>query len=188
MLTRRSLNIGAATLGAALTLSALPRPAFAASASQLTKSGLLSLQDLYADQPKSKILADKSVGILVFPTIVKAGFIVGAQTGNGVLYRSGVPVAFYNISSGSFGLQAGAQSFSYALFFMKESALVYLNKSAGWSIGAGPSIVVLDKGAAASVTSTTLTQDVYAIPFGQEGLMAGIGLEGSKITQIHPGP
>jgi lipid-binding SYLF domain-containing protein len=71
---------------------------------------------------------------------------------------------------------------------MNDTALQYLRSSHGWAIGSGPSVVVVDQGAAASLTSTTLTQDVYAVPFGQKGLMAGIGLEGSKITQIHPGP
>lgn len=96
------------------------------------------------------------------------------------------PTAYYNISAASFGLQAGGQTFSYALFFMNDAALAYLTKSDGWAIGSGPSVVVLDKGTAASLTSTTLSQDVYAIPFGQRGLMAGLGLEGSKITPIHP--
>ncbi len=104
------------------------------------------------------------------------------------MFEGGLPTNYYNISAASFGLQAGVQSFSYALFFMKDSALSYLEKSYGWSIGSGPSVVVLDKGAAASMTSTTLTQDVYAIPFGQTGLMAGIGLEGAKITAISVGP
>ncbi len=114
--------------------------------------------------------------------------MIGAQSGNGVLFEGGLPTGYYNISAGSFGLQAGVQSFSYALFFMTNSALSYLSSSHGWSIGSGPTVVVLDKGAAASITSTTLTQDVYAIPFGQTGLMAGIGLEGSKITSISVGP
>jgi len=80
------------------------------------------------------------------------------------------------------------QSFSYALFFMTHSALSYLESSHGWALGSGPSVVVLDKGAAASMTTTTLTQDVYAVPFGARGLMAGLGLEGSKITSISVGP
>lgn len=183
---RRTFIIGAASLAG---LSMATRPARAASSqAELDKSGVVALQTLYADQTNANMLAAKSVGILVFPTIVKAGFIVGAETGDGVLFIDKAPKAYYNISSASFGLQAGAQSFSYALFFINRSALEYLNKSDGWSLGSGPSIVVLDKGAAASITSTTLTQDVYAIPFGQEGLMAGLTLDGSKITQIHPGP
>jgi len=112
---------------------------------------------------------------------------VGAQSGNGVLFERGVPTGYYNISAASYGLQAGVQSFSYALFFMDRSALTYLTKSDGWSVGSGPSVVVLDQGMAKSLTTTTLTQDVYAIPFGQKGLMAGVGIEGSKITRINPG-
>ena len=92
---------------------------------------------------------------------------------------------YYKIGAASFGLQAGGQSFSYALFLMNDSALNYLNKSDGWAIGSGPSVVVVDKGAAMSTTSTTLAKDVYAFPFGQKGLMAGLGLEGSKITRIN---
>ncbi len=76
--------------------------------------------------------------------------------------------------------------FSYALFFMNDAALDYLNKSDGWAIGTGPSVVVVDQSLAASLTSTTLSQDVYAVPFGQKGLMAGIGIEGSKVTHITP--
>ena len=78
------------------------------------------------------------------------------------------------------------QSFSYALFFMDNESLNYLDNSAGWEVGVGPSIVVVDKGMAKSLTSTTLQKGVYAFIFGQEGLMAGIGLQGSKITRIHP--
>jgi len=167
---------------------ALAEPASAASATELIRASDAALANLYNKQPKAKLLGQRAKAILVFPSIVKAGFIVGAQTGNGVLFEGGLPTNYYNISAASFGLQAGVQSFSYALFFMKDSALSYLERSHGWSIGSGPSVVVLDKGAAASMTSTTLTQDVYAIPFGQTGLMAGFGLEGAKITAISVGP
>ena len=125
--------------------------------------------------------------MLVFPKIVKAGLIIGGQGGDGALRVGGSTVGYYNIAAASFGLQIGVQTFSYALFFVTASSLQYLQKSDGWSIGSGPSVVVVDKGAAASFTSTTLSQDVYAFPFGQHGLMAGIGIEGSKITRIHPG-
>lgn len=131
-------------------------------------------------------LGARAKAILVFPQIVKAGLLIGGQTGNGALLVNGAAIEYYNISAVSFGLQAGAQAFSYALFFVTDAALQYLKSSNGWAVGTGPSIVVLDKGAAAGITSTTLTQDVYAVPFGQQGLMAGLGLEGSKITRIHP--
>jgi lipid-binding SYLF domain-containing protein len=185
-ITRRSLvsSAGAAT---AVTLSG-SAAAYAASANQLIRDSDTALASLYAQQPKAKALANKSTAILVFPRIYKAGFIVGATTGDGVLFEAGLPTNYYNTSSASFGLQAGVQAFSLAMFFMNAAAVSYLSKSQGWSIGAGPSVVVIDQGMAKSMTSTTLTQDVYAVPFGARGLMAGLGLEGAKITQIHPGP
>ena len=186
ILTRRDAMAGVIST-AALTI-AFVAPASAASASKLIRDSDAALAKLYANEPKAKLLGNRAKAILVFPSIVKAGFIVGAQSGDGVLFEGGVPMNYYNISAASFGLQAGAQAFSYALFFMTTASVSYLESSHGWAIGSGPSVVVLDKGAAASMTSTTLSQDVYAIPFGQEGLMGGLGIEGSKITPISVGP
>ena len=183
--TRRSLLAGVATLAGG-TL-AQTSAAQAASARQISRDADHALRALYAAQPKARELGNRAKAILVFPKIIKAGLIVGGQGGDGVLLVGGKSAGYYNIAAASFGLQAGAQRFSYALFFMTDSALKYLQDSDGWAIGSGPSVVVMDKGAAASLTSTTLTQDVYAFPFGQRGLMAGLGLEGSKITRIHPG-
>ena len=157
-----------------------------ASAKEIDTDASAALKTLYSESTKARDMSKTAKGILIFPKIVKGGFLVGAQSGDGVLRIKGKPNAYYNISAGSFGLQAGVQAFSYAMFFMTQSALDYLEKSDGWQVGSGPSIVVIDKGAAASHTSTTLTQDVYAFPFGQKGLMAGLGLEGSKITHIKP--
>ena len=184
--TRRRLLMILAGLSGGFTLVSLP--AFAASAREINGEVDEALRLLYATQPKARDLARRARAILVFPKIIKAGLIIGGQSGNGALRIGGATVGYYNISAASFGLQAGGQRFRYALFFMNDAALRYLQSSHGWAIGSGPSVVVVDKGAAASLTSTTLTEDVYAIPFGQQGLMAGIGLEGSKITQIYPGP
>lgn len=185
MNTTRRILLTTSTL-AVLQALAWPTPGLAASAAELAKEASGALAQLYAKNPKTKELGSKATAILVFPKIVKAGLVIGGQSGDGALLRGGKAVAFYNISAASFGLQAGAQTFSYALFFMNEKALTYLDKSDGWAVGSGPSVVVADEAFARSVTSTTLTQDVYAVPFGQKGLMAGLGLEGSKITRIHP--
>jgi lipid-binding SYLF domain-containing protein len=115
--------------------------------------------------------------------VIKGGFLYGGQTGNGVLFQGGV-TGFYNTSAVSYGLQAGLQNYGYALFFMNQGALSYLNKSAGLELGVGPSVVVADAGFAKSYTSTTLTQDVYAFVFDQKGIMAGLGITGSKITRL----
>ena len=161
--------------------------AHASSAHQIDADANRALVKLYANQPKAAMLGKRARAVLVFPEIIKGAFLVGAQSGNGVLLIGGKPAGYYNISAASFGFQAGGKAFSYALFFMNNSALAYLNKSDGWAIGAGPSVVVVDKGFARGMTSTTLTQDVYAFPFGQRGLMGGLGLEGSKITHYTPG-
>ncbi|MDR3530008.1 MAG: lipid-binding SYLF domain-containing protein [Rhodopila sp.] len=184
--TRRQLLLTLAGLGGGLTL--VNSPAFAASAREIDAEVDQALRLLSSTQPKARDLSRRARAILVFPKIIKAGLIIGGQSGNGALRVGGKTVGYYNISAASFGLQAGGQRFSYALFFMNDAAVQYLQKSSGWAIGSGPSVVVVDQGAAASMTSTTLTEDVYAFPFGQKGLMAGLGLEGSKITQIHPGP
>jgi lipid-binding SYLF domain-containing protein len=159
--------------------------ASAATAAELNAKGQAALQRLYAQSPRAVRYARDAKAILVFPEIVKAGFVIGGQGGEGVLYIHGRPAGYFKIAAVSYGLQAGAQSFSYALFMMNNKALNYLNTNDRWQIGSGPSVVVIDKGAAMSTTSTTLTQDVYAMPFGQKGLMAGIGIEGSKITRIN---
>jgi lipid-binding SYLF domain-containing protein len=181
--TRRSL-FAALTVLAGGTATALA----ASSARQINNDVNRALGALFSAQPKARDLSKRAKAILVFPKIIKAGLLIGGQSGDGALRADGKTIGYYNISAASFGLQAGAQTFSYALFFMTDSALTYLQNSDGWAIGSGPSVVVMDKGAAASMTSTTLTQDVYAFPFGQRGLMAGLGLEGSKITRIQPGP
>jgi lipid-binding SYLF domain-containing protein len=161
-----------------------PHPALAASAAELDRDAQKALGDLYAKSPSAKTMGEKAIGVLVFPGIVKGGFIVGGQYGEGALIKDGKTVAYYNTVAASYGLQAGLQKFGYALFFMTDSALKWLDKSDGWEIGVGPSIVVVDAGAAASMTSTTLQSDIYAFFFDQKGLMAGIGLQGTKITRL----
>ena len=165
-------------------VGSVPQQASAATAAQLNAQGTAALHRLYAQSDRAVRYGRDAHAILVFPKIVKAGFIVGGQGGEGVLFVRGKPAGYYKIGALSYGLQAGGQSFSYALFLMNEKSIAYLQKSDGWAIGSGPSVVVVDKGAAMSTTSTTLAQDVYAFPFGQKGLMAGLGLEGSKITPI----
>lgn len=165
---------------------ALPAPARAATAAEIDRDASAALQKLYAHSPAAKALGAKAKGILVFPNIIKGGLMVGGQFGEGALKRRGKTVAYYNTASASFGLQAGAQTFGYALFFMDDAALGYLTRSDGWEIGVGPSVVVVDEGMAATLTSTTVQKGIYAFIFGQQGLMAGVGLQGSKITRIHP--
>lgn len=158
--------------------------ALAASATELTADGKAALDRLYAQSDKARQYGRDARAILVFPRIVKAGLVVGGQSGEGVLFVEGKPAGYYRISAASVGLQAGGQTFGYALFLMNDTAVSYLREHDGWAIGTGPSLVVLDAGAAAAVNTTTEKKDVYAFPFDQKGLMAGVDLEGSKISAI----
>ena len=150
----------------------------------LDMSSKEALNQLISSVPAAKALSEKAIAVLVFPSITKAGFVVGGQFGDGVMWKNGKPTAYYNTSGASFGLQAGAQTYGYALFFMKESALKSLDTANGFEVGVGPSVVVMDQGMGASHTTTTLQDDIYAFVFGQKGLMAGVGIQGNKITKI----
>jgi lipid-binding SYLF domain-containing protein len=163
---------------------ALPSPAFAASKSELNSSSKRALDRLVAEAPAAKALHAKAIAVLVFPSITKAGFMIGGQYGDGVLWQGGKPVAYYNTSGASYGLQAGAQTYGYAMFFLNKKGLDALNASDGFEVGVGPSVVVMDQGMAKTTTTKTYTEDVYAFIFSQKGLMAGLGIQGNKITKL----
>lgn len=161
-------------------------PAFAASAATIDQNSTAALEKLYATSPSAKLLGEKAKGILIFPGILKGGFIVGGQWGEGALRKGGKTVGYYRSVAASYGLQAGGQKFGYALFFMDDESLAYLDKSDGWEIGTGPSVVIVDKGVAKSIGTTASRDGVFAFIFSQKGLMAGISIQGSKISRIHP--
>ena len=129
---------------ATVTLIALnARVALAASASEIDSKANVALQTLYAKTPGAKALAMQAKGVLVFPSIVKGGFIIAGQYGDGALRLQGErkTVEYYRSIAASYGLQAGVQSFGYVLFFMDDESLTYLENSRGWEIGVGPSTV-----------------------------------------------
>jgi lipid-binding SYLF domain-containing protein len=165
-----------------------PTIALAVSAKTIDRDARSALDNLYKHTPGAKALADKAVAVLVFPSIVKGGFIIAGQFGDGALRKKGKSVAYYRSLAGSYGYQAGIQAFGYVLFFMDDASLAYLNNSDGWELGVGPSLVVLDEGFGKNLSTTTLQKGVYAFIFDQTGVMAGIGIQGTKITRINPNP
>ena len=177
-------SILAAGLACGLPLAST---AYADSAATITARALERLDHLTAADDKAKVLAQRARAVLVFPSIVKAGAFVGGMTGEGALLRSGQALGFYRIVAGSVGFQLGAQRFSYAMFFMTDAALQYARQQQGWAIGAGPSVVLVDQGFARQMNTMNLPHDIYSFASGARGLMAGTGLEGSKITPITPG-
>lgn len=160
------------------------------SRSEITHASKKALADLYSSNPEALKLGRKASGVLVFPSIVKGGFMVGAEGGNGALITRGQTsvTKFYQTAGASYGLQAGVQKFGYALFLMHPSDVQKIDEASGWEVGSSPSLVVVDKGMATALTTKTIEKGAYAFFFDQKGLMAGLGLKGSKITRIYPAP
>jgi lipid-binding SYLF domain-containing protein len=153
-------------------------------ADDLTNDSRRALHQLVAQNPAAAQANSKALAVLVFPTVVKAGFVVGAQGGKGVLFMHGQPSGRYRTVAASYGLQAGVQKYGYALFLMNQKAVDWVNNTRGWEIGTGPSVVIVDKGMARSFNTNTLHSGIYAFTFDQQGLMAGLGLQGSKIMRL----
>lgn len=186
MKTMIRMSVVAIMIVTLCAVTGFARSAMAKSAAEIDKGVNSALKILYAKSTAAKDLSKIAKGILVFPGIYKGGFIVGGQYGEGALRKEGKTAGYYNTVAASYGLQAGAQKFGYAMFFLDEVSLAYLNKSDGWEIGVGPNITVVDAGIARSLSSTTAKEGIYVFFFDQKGLMAGLGIQGSKITKITP--
>jgi len=169
---------------ASLASASLLNTAGAATAEDLNADSRQALQTLYKATPFAQTISKNAKAILVFPKIIKAGLVFGGSYGEGTLMKGNKVEAYYNSVTGSWGLQAGAQSYGYALFLMTDKAVDYVRKSKGWEIGVGPTVVVVDEGMAKNLSSSTLKDDAYAFIFDQQGLMAGVSIEGTKISLI----
>jgi len=181
----RRFSIDAAALAATVLLACTAvSPVAAQGTATIDGSARQAYGKLVASVPAARELDRQAVAVLVFPRITKAGLVIGGQYGEGVLLRGGKPAGHYSTTGASYGLQAGAQQFGYAMFFMNEKALNALTENDGFEVGVGPSVVVVDEGMAKSATSMTTKDDIYAFIFSQKGLMAGISLQGNKITKL----
>ena len=184
MRTAWILAMAVACTAAAPSLAAQDKGKTAAA--ELTSESKAALQQLYATVPLAKAIGPKAQAILVFPKVKKAGLGIGGQYGEGTLLQKGAAVAYYKTTGASFGLQAGGQTYGYAMFFMNAKALDAFQKASGFEVGVGPSVVLVDEGMAKSTTTTTMKDDIYAVIFGQKGLMAGLGIQGNNIKTITP--
>jgi len=156
---------------------------------QIADDSRTALDHLYAHNPAARDLGRRASGILVFPKIVSGAFIVGAQGGNGALFKQdGSVKAYYESAGASYGLQAGVKTFGYAVFLMHPSGVRNLNEAAGWEVGSSPGFVFVDTSMVADLTTKTAEKGIYAFTFDQKGLMANISLKGTKISRIYPGP
>ncbi len=169
---------------ATFALASMSSQVVAASAEDLNKDAAQALQTLYKTNPAAESISKKAKAILVFPNIVKAGLVFGGSYGEGVLTKNSQFAGYYNSVSASWGWQAGAESYSYVMFLMSDKAVKYLDKSKGWEIGVGPNVVVVNEGVAKNLSSSTLKDDAYAFIFDQQGFMASLSIEGTKVSRI----
>jgi len=151
---------------------------------ELTTDSNQALATLLKTNPNAADLAKKAKEVLIFPNIVKAGLVFGGAYGEGVLEKGSTVDGFYNSVTASFGWQIGGQSYGYVVFLMTDKAVKYVHETQGWEIGTGPTIVVVNEGVAKNLSSTSLQKDAYAFIFDQQGLMASLSLEGTKISHI----
>lgn len=181
---------GAAVILTLLTVSCASGPggtqaiASSVDARKIESKSRGALDRLYRNNPNVLKLAQRAQGVLVFPEVVKGGLVVGGAIGDGALYQRNQPTGYYRTISASWGLQAGLQKYGYALFLMDAEAVGGLNASGGWELGSAPSLVVIDKGAGASLSTTTITKGTLAVFFDQKGLMGGIDFQGTKVTRL----
>lgn len=147
-----------------------------------------ALNNLYANDPVARQLGERAKGVLVFPNILKGGFVVGGHGGNGTLFVPNQGATYYQTVGASYGLQAEASKYGYALFLMDDVAMGHLNSARGWEVGGTLDLVVVDSGVAGSLSTSTLQSGTYAFFFNQRGLMGGLSLQGTKVTRINPGP
>jgi lipid-binding SYLF domain-containing protein len=183
-MNRRSLVAFALVSAPVCSIGGLGSRAYAATAEDLNRDAAQALQTLYRSNPVALKVSKIAKAELVFPNIVKAGLIFGGGYGEGALMENSKVVDYYNSVNGSWGLQAGAESYGYVVFLMNDKAMSYLQKSKGWEIGIGPTVVVVNEGVAKNLSSTTLQDDAYAFIFNQQGLMASLSIEGTKISRI----
>lgn len=145
-----------------------------------------AVQNFYRHTSAGKELAQKAAGMLVFPSVIKAGIGIGGEYGEGALLMKGKPVAYYNIAAASIGLQLGAQARTQIILFMSEGSLAKFRNSQGWTAGVDGSVALATLGAGGSIDTETAKKPVIGFIFSNKGLMYNLTFEGSKISKINP--
>ena len=169
-----------------LTSVIMSTTAMAETATQINQKAD-NVLEIFKQKPGAAKFLSEVQGYLVFPAVIKGGFIFAAEYGEGVLRVNNAPVEYYSIASGSAGFQAGAQKASYIIAFASQRALENFRKSNGWEAGVDGTITVVDWGMAKDVASLSFEKPIYAFVFNAQGIMGGISIEGTKFTKMQPG-
>ena len=181
---RRKLLIGSIALITSGIISGCSASKAQNAGNNIIEDSEKSLENLFDVAPESQDIYNKSAGTLIMPRITKASFGFGGSYGEGVLKIGGAPVDFYSVATASFGYQLGAIQFSHVIFFMTEDALKTFRVTDGWEIGADAEVFFRQQGVSLGITNNTLTKPIYAIVFGQKGVIAGASLEGAKYSRL----
>jgi lipid-binding SYLF domain-containing protein len=161
-----------------------PQPAAAASAVEIDAAVVAAMTRFDQEVPAGRPLLAKAKGVLVFPNVIKAGFGIGGEYGEGALRVHGRSVGYYNTVSASIGLQIGAQSRVEMILFMTDEALERFQRSDGWEVGVDGSVALVSIGVAGEIDTNTVSEPVIGFIFGEQGLMANLSLEGAKISKL----
>jgi lipid-binding SYLF domain-containing protein len=167
-----------------LVVVAAPAKSEAASAAEIDAGVGATLRSFERQFPGARELGRKAAAVLVFPSVVKAGFGFGGEYGEGLLIIQGRPGGYYNLISGSFGFQLGVQVRSVIIMFLTERALASFQSTYGWKVGVDGSVAIVTLGAGGSIDSESLTSPVIGFILDPTGLMYNLTLEGSKISRI----
>ena len=163
---------------------AAPARSEATSAAQINADANEALQSFVRQIGGARELANKAAGVLVFPSIVKAGFGFGGEYGEGLLLVHQRPAGYYNLISASFGFQLGVQERSVIIMFMTDEALAGFDRTAGWKVGVDGSVAIVTLGVGGSIDTDQITSPVIGFILDPKGLMYNLTLEGSKISRI----
>lgn len=177
-----ALALASLTLAACTANSPDARATPAEQRAEINAGADATLTKLYSAAPRARQLVQDAKGVLIFPSVLGASFVVGGEYGKGVLRTNGRPEAYYTVAGGSLGFQAGAQSRATVLLFMTDDALEKFRNSEGWTIGADATVAVATIGANGSIDSNTIRQPVVGFVLNNAGLMAGVSIDGSKVT------
>jgi lipid-binding SYLF domain-containing protein len=156
----------------------------AASADKINRESNKALEVFREEVNGAEIFLDQAAGYLVFPRVIKVGIGIGAETGEGALRVGGQTIAYYRTTSGSIGLQLGAQAKSIVIAFMTKESLQKFQNSSGWKVGVDGSIALIDLGGGKTIDSNNIKDPVVGFIFGSKGLMYNLTLEGSKFSKL----
>jgi len=178
------ISLPAISILAFLVVFGFVKTSYAASAQEIDSRVDTALKRFYDEVSGGKSFIKNAQGVLVFPKVIKAGFGIGGEYGEGALRIGGRTVDYYSTAAASIGFQLGAQSRIVVLVFLDKQALTKFRNSSGWEVGVDGSVAFINVGAGGSIDSSNVQSPIVGFIFGNKGLMYNLTLEGSKFTRL----